>query len=139
MGKIIAGETVSPYGDIGAPRDALGYRFQVIENAMSNIKTLGEGYNITVFSRPPPIVHNVPLVLIQQLGYPGILAAMAWLWVSIWCLVKTKWKYVWILILALSLFDHYIFTQLGHLWPIIVGVSTAPTLSNIKSDLLFRK
>jgi hypothetical protein len=75
-------------------------------------------------------------VLVQQLGWPGVLAGMAWLWVSIWCLVKTKWKYLFALIFALSVFDHFIWTQLNSIWWLAVGVSTAP--ANIKSDLLFR-
>ena len=139
-GKIVAGEVTSPYGDDiskGPPRDAIAYRLAVTVDAMTHVKPLGEGYNLTDFSRQPPIVHNVPLVLVQQLGYPGILAAMAWLWVSIWCLVRTKWKYLFVLIFALSLFDHFIFTQLNSVWWIAVGVATAP--DSIKSDLLFRK
>ena len=100
-GKVALGETASPYGDThgdeGAPINAIQYRLQVIGDAMSDIKPLGEGYNLTDFSRSPN-VHNVPLVIVQQLGYPGILAGLAWLWVSIWCLVKTRWKYVWVLI-----------------------------------------
>ena len=136
--KVATGETASPYGDRGTPVtfNAIEYRLQVIKDAMTHIQPLGEGYNLTDFSRSPN-VHNVPLVLVQQLGWPGILAGLAWLWVSAWCLVKTKWKYLFILIFALSLFDHFIFTQLNTVWWIAVGVSTAP--DNIKSDLLFRK
>jgi len=137
-GKIVGGETASPYGDEGTPVKAVEYRIHVAADAMTHIKPLGEGYNLTDFSRSPN-VHNVPLVLVQQLGYPGILAGLAWLWVSIWCLVKTRWKYVWILVLALSVFDHFIWSQLSPLWWMIIGVSTAPALDNIKSDLLFRK
>jgi len=134
-GKVASGETASPYGDSGTPRDAITYRLQVIGDSMSDIKPLGEGYNLTDFSRSPN-VHNVPLVLVQQLGYPGILAGMAWLWVSVYCLSKTLWKYAWTLILALSVFDHFIFTQLAPYFWVLVGVSTAP--DNIKSDWLFR-
>jgi hypothetical protein len=133
--KVASGETASPYGEVGTPRDAIQYRLEVITDAMTHIRPLGEGYNLTDFSRSAN-VHNVPLVLIQQLGYPGILAALAWLFVSIYCLVKTKWKYVWVLIFALSLFDHYVFTQLAPYFWLIVGVSTVP--DSIKSDLVFR-
>jgi len=134
-GKVASGEVASPYGDSGTPRDAIDYRLQVIRDTMSNIKPLGDGYNLTDFSRSPN-VHNVPLVIVQQLGYPGILAGLAWLWVSIWCLAKTRWKYAWTLILALSVFDHFIFTQLAPYFWVLVGVSTAP--SNIESDWIFR-
>ena len=135
-GKIVGNETASPYGDVGVPRNAIGYRLEVIKDAMTHIKPLGEGYNLTDFSRSPN-VHNVPLVLVQQLGYPGILAGLAWLWVSVWCLVKTRWKYAFICIFALSFWDHYVFTQLAPVWWVLVGVSTAPASDNIKSDLLF--
>jgi len=134
-GKLVVGEPASPYGDSGTPRDAIPCRLQVISDAMSDIKPLGEGYNLTDFSRSPN-VHNVPLVIVQQLGYPGILAGLAWLWVSVHCLVKTRWKYAWTLILALSVFDHFIFTQLAPYFWVLVGVSTAP--DNIKSDMLFK-
>jgi len=138
-GKIVAREAASPYGSSGLPRDAIQYRLQVIKDAMTHIQPLGEGYNLTDFSRSAN-VHNVPLVLVQQLGWPGILAALAWLWVSIWCLVKTKWKYAWVAILALSVWDHFIWTQLGVVWWMVVGMSTAPeNIDNIKSDLLFIK
>ncbi len=114
---------------------AMEHRVNVVKGVLVNIKPLGEGYNLTDFSRSRN-VHNVPLVLVQQLGYPGILAAMAWLFVSIYCLVKTRWKYLFVLIFALSLFDHFIFTQLNSVWWIAVGVSTAP--NSIKSDLVFK-
>lgn len=135
--KVATGEIASPYGDKGTPVtvNAVEYRLQVIGNAMTHIKPLGEGYNLTDFSRSAN-VHNVPLVIVQQLGWPGILAGLAWLWVSIWCLVKTRWKYAFVLIFTLSLWDHYVFTQLAPLWWIIAGVSTAP--DNIKSDLIFK-
>lgn len=113
---------------------ALERRWANIKRAVTGIKPLGEGYNLTEFSKVF-MVHNVPLVIVQQLGWPGILAGLAWLWVSVWCLVKTRLKYVWVLVLSLSLWDHYIWTQLAPWWWVIVGVSTA---GGIKSDLLFR-
>lgn len=113
---------------------AIDYRLYVIKEAMSDIKPLGEGYYVTAFIEET--VHNVPLVIVQQLGYPGMLAGLAWLWVTFYCLVRTRWKYAWVLVLSLSVFDHFIWTQLGAWWWAIIGVSTA---SGINSDLLFRK
>jgi len=111
------------------------YRLRVIGDAMTNLKPFGEGYILTDFSRVKNI-HNVPLVLVQQLGWAGILATIAWLWVTVYCLIKTKWKYAWVMILALSVFDHYIWTQLAPIWWVLIGVSTT---SEIKSDLIFRE
>ncbi len=118
-------------------------RWGSIEKAMTDIKPLGEGYILTAFQKVD-MVHNVPLVIIQQLGWPGIAAAAGWLWVSLWCLAKKKLKYVWVLILSLSLFDHLVWTQLAPVWWMVVGLSTrnAVTEDHLRlrySDLLFRK
>jgi len=75
----------------------------------------------------------VPLIIVDQIGP---LAGLAWLWVTIACLVKTKWRYAFIAVIALSLFDHYIWTQAAPYWWVLVGVSTTST---IKSDLIFRR
>lgn len=109
-------------------------RWYKITEAIENIKPFGEGYNMTNFSAVS-MVHNVPLILVQQLGYGGILAAIAWLVVSIYCLVKTKWKYAWVTILALSVWDHYLWTQLAPVWWAVVGVSLSSTL---KDDYVFK-
>ncbi|MBA7498668.1 hypothetical protein ES704_01405 [subsurface metagenome] len=124
-------ETVITNPTEGNIDEALTGRWHVIKRAMNNLRPLGEGLSITEYSTDT--VHNVPLVIVQQLG---IAAALAWLFVSISCLVKTKWKYAWVAVLALSVFDHYIWTQLAPYWWALVGVST---VSNIKSDLIFRK
>jgi hypothetical protein len=101
---------------------AIGYRVWVIKEAMTNIQPLGEGYVVTAFRQK--IVHNVPLIIVQQLGYPGILAGIAWLFVSIYCLIRTKYKYAWALMLGLGVFDHFTWTQIGYLWWAVVGMST---------------
>lgn len=67
------GHTVVP----GSDGTAIGYRWHVISTAMQNIKPLGDGYNITGFKATT--IHNIPLIMVQQLGYPGILAALAFI------------------------------------------------------------
>jgi hypothetical protein len=135
----VAGVNVSaekPLPEVKNPElGAIEYRLSVIRDTLTNLKPLGEGYNLTNFSKVAN-VHNVPLVIVQQLGWPGMLAGLAWLWVTVWCLVKTRWKYVWVLVLALSIWDHYVFTQLAPVWWAVVGVTSAS--DNIKTDLLFR-
>ena len=121
--------------DSGDYSSVFGYRLAVIKKAMSNIKPLGEGYILTAFSTVAN-VHNVPLVIVQQLGYPGILAGLAWSWVSVRCLWKTKWKYAWITLLVLSVWDHFTWTQLAPLWPVLVGVST---VADTDTDFIFKK
>lgn len=108
-------------------------RLAVIKEAMTNIQPLGEGYGPLEVHHNT--VHNVPLVIIQQLGWPGVVAALAWLWVSIYCLVKTRFKYAWVLVLALGVWNHFTWTQFAPLWWMLVGVSTTAT---IEHDRLWR-
>jgi len=124
---------VAPSGET-ANVSPLTHRALVIRDALTSIKPLGEGYNLTGFT--VHTVHNVPLIIIQQLGVPGILASVAWLWISMWCLVKTKTKYAWVLILTLSIFDHFVWSQLAPLWWMLAGVSATSTVG---SDLIFRR
>ena len=102
-------------------REPVGYRLMVIEEAMSDIKPFGTGYNITEFREG--IVHNVPLIIVQQLGYPGIIAGLAFLWLVFYCLIRTKWRYAWALLIALCVFDHYIWTQMGTYFWVLAGIS----------------
>jgi hypothetical protein len=105
-------------------------RIRVIQAAMSDIQPLGHGLNLTNFTFWT--VHNIPLIIVDQLG---ITAAIAWLWTTIYCLIKTKWKYAWIAIITLGLLDHFIWTQAAPWWWVLAGVSTAST---IKKDWIFK-
>ncbi len=129
--KVAQGESASPR--TGATRNAIGYRLLTIETAMTHIKPLGDGYSVSQFREG--IVHNVPLVIVQQLGWPGVAAAVAWMWICLWGLFRTRWRYAWILVAALSVWDHYTWTQIGPWVWALVGVSTA--YDNIKTDLIF--
>jgi hypothetical protein len=111
----------------------MGQRIRIIREAAENFKPFGDGYSVTNFQTKT--VHNIPLIIIQQLGIPGIIAALAWLWISFYCLFKTKYKYVWIIIIALSVFDHYIWTQLTPWWWVAIGITTV----NNGNDLIFRE
>jgi len=111
----------------------LAIRWLAIRDAMICLKPLGEGYNLTGFTIAT--VHNVPLIIVQQLGFVGIIAGLAWLFVSFWGLMKTNMKYVWVLIVTLSMFDHYVWTQLAPWWWAVVGISTQ---KESKSDSVFR-
>ena len=117
----------------------LDVRWLVIRDAMTDIQPLGDGYGVTNFR--PTTVHNVPLILIQQMGWPGVLAAVAWLWVTIWCLRRTRWKYAWVSVIALSIFDHFLWTQLAPVFWLLVGVSTIGSAleKEGENDLVFRR
>lgn len=130
------GEKIANYvnqdGEVD-PKSPLEMRWLVIRDSFAEFEPLGEGYNLTEFS--VRTVHNVPLVIVQQLGWPGILAGLAWLWVAVWCLAKTRWKYVWVGIIALGVFDHFVWTQMAPIFWATVGAS----MVNSEPDRLFRR
>ncbi len=106
-------------------------RWPVIVAALKDITFLGHGYSLSTTAGR--IVHNTPLIIMHQIGP---LAAISWLFVTIYCLLKTKWKYAWAAVLAVCVFDHYLWTQFAPYWWALVGVSTSST---IQSDLIFRR
>jgi len=110
--------------------EATGFRW-LTHWHISEIKPFGHGYIVTAFYKGIP--HNIILIIIETVGIP---AAIAWLFLTLYCLIRTRYKYAWVAILALGVFDHYLFTQAAPWWWALVGVSTA---SNIKSDLVFKK
>jgi hypothetical protein len=109
-------------------------RFTVAKKMLNNISFLGHGYEMypqnyikdtyTYVENPP--VHNIPLVIIQQVGF---LAAIAWLLVTILCFVKSKWKYTFIVVFVLALFDHMMFTILCVWWVMLIGISSQKYLT----------
>lgn len=98
--------------------------------SLSPIRPFGYGYNVNNFY--PGIIHNLPLIIVEQIG---IIGALAWLFVVGYCLFKTKWRYAWIGLLSLCVFDHFIWTQAAVWFPALVGVST---LSEIKGDKIYK-
>ena len=106
-------------------------RWPVIVRAMKNISFIGHGYSLSTAGGQ--IVHNIPLIIVHQIGP---IAGIAWLFVTVYCAIKTKWKYAWIAVMAMCVWDHYLYTQFTPYWWCLVGISTA---SNIKSDLIFRR
>lgn len=105
-------------------------RLTVIVKEMQNISFWGHGYSLSTAGGG--IVHNIPLIIVHQIG---ILPAIAWVFVTAYCLLKTKWRYAWVAVIAMCVFDHYIWTQFTPFWWALVGVSTA---SGIKNDYIFR-
>lgn len=106
-------------------------RWNMWIESLQNIRIFGHGFSLSTTGGGT--VHNLPLIIIHQVG---ILAGIAWLLVTIYCVVRTKWKYTWIAVIAMCIFDHYIWTQFGALWWCLVGASTT---SNIKTDLIYKE
>ena len=106
-------------------------RWEVYIEAIERFNFIGYGYSLELSQGRN--IHNVPLNIMDQIG---ILAAISWVWLSVYCAIKTKWHYAWIAILAMSVWDHYLWTQFGPYFWSLIGVSTTST---IKSDMIFRK
>lgn len=102
-----------------------------IIDAIKNTSVLGHGYSLSTVGGG--IVHNIPLIIYHQIGP---IAAIAWLFVTVYCLIRTKWKYAWIAVMAMSVWDHYLWTQFGAYWWVLIGVSS---LNDIKDDRIFKR
>lgn len=129
LGGILSGGELSD----AALDDITTDRWWGVVNAARNLNVIGHGY--TMMTAPDShMVHFVPMTIVDQIGP---LAAIAWVWVSVWCLIKTRWKYAWIAVLAMSVFDHYVWTQFAPWWWVLVGVSAASIGGD--SDRIFRR
>ena len=106
-------------------------RWTAIVDSVREVNFIGYGYSQSTVGGG--IVHNMPLIILRQIG---LLAAISWVFVTIYCTIKTKWKYIWFAVIAMGVFDHYLWTQMGPWWWALVGVTT---VSGLKSDLIFKK
>lgn len=114
---------------------ALTDRVDGYKLALEDIALLGHGYSPQDTATPdvsPTSIHNTPLRILYELGP---IAMVAWVFVMVAGLVKTRWKYAFGAIMAFGLFDHLMWTWLAPFAWAIVGVST---LDN-EGDSLFRK
>jgi hypothetical protein len=94
------------------------------------IKPFGYGINLTKFYWGIP--HNIVLIIIEQVG---ILAMLAWVFIALYMAKVSKWHYAWIGLIALGVFDHFIWTQAAIWMPALLGVSSV----NNRNDLIFRE
>ncbi len=97
--------------------EMVGYRLTHWKLTMP-VKPFGYGINITNFYWGIP--HNIILIIIEQIGP---LAALMWLWVALRGTTKKKWQYAWIGMIALGIFDHFLFTQACVWFWVLAGVS----------------
>ncbi len=103
-------------------------RLEAYGLAINNIRPLGHGYDpLNVHTSS---IHNVPLRIMYELGP---IAALAWLWIIGYGLIKSKAKYIFVAILALSLFDHFLWTSLNTYMYFAIGASATMT-----NDLIFK-
>lgn len=100
-------------------------RIESTKDALGRISILGHGYSPTDFHIG--MVHFVPLAVMDQLGP---LAALAWVFVTFYVLIKYTWKYALIAILALSIWDHYLFTQMIPFYFVILGLASTVVIND---------
>jgi len=127
LAAILTGKSSISYDTL---TDVSSGRWLPIVNAMKDIQIFGHGYSLGTASGG--IVHNVPLIIVHQIGP---IAGVAWLFLTVYLAIKTRWHYAWIGLLAMCVFDHYIWTQLTPYWWAMAGASLVAT----KSDLIFRR
>lgn len=102
-----------------------------IKKAVDNIKPTGHGYYITTINEFT--VHNVPLLIMDQIGP---LAAIAWMFLVVYGMFRTRWKYAWMVVIACSTISHEFWTQAApYVW-VLAGVSS---LRDINNDNVFKE
>ena len=115
-------------GDVGT---ATTERSTGWEEALTTVKPLGHGYepfNVRWYS-----VHNVPLRILREVGP---IAAIAYCFLMVYCLIKTKRKYIIVALIALGLFDHFLYTQLCVYTFVAIGIAMR---LDQEDDLIFRR
>jgi len=94
-------------------------RLPVYKQSVNEASMFGHGYAIYNAQDYHKKVHNVPLVIVDQIG---LIPALAWLGVTLYCLVRSKHKYLWIGIIVLGLFNHTTWTVFAPYWWLAVGL-----------------
>ena len=112
--------------------EALGYRWLTYWK-ISPLKPLGYGYNINHFYIGIP--HNTNLIIVEQVG---VLASVAWLWIVVYGIAKSRWKYIWASVFLLSIFDHFLWTQASFWFWALAGASQM-VVSASGSDLIYKQ
>lgn len=105
-------------------------RLDLTQKGLNDIRPFGHGYGMLVGFEVP---HNIPIIIIYQVGF---VAAIAWVFLMFYGLLKTKWKYLFIGILAASIADHFFWTQLGIYIFVAIGVIS---VTQIKNDYIYKE
>jgi hypothetical protein len=90
------------------------------------------GYGVQIVGNNPLTAHNVPLIIVDQIGIP---AAIAWCVATGYLVLKSKQKYLWIMFIAMGVIDHYTWDNAAVWWWTIAGTSM---VTNIKNDYIFK-
>lgn len=108
-------------------------RLPAYKRAINNISMFGHGYYVYEAQRMDNIVmrtakvHNVPLVTLDQ---AGIVPFLTWILITGYCLLRYRWKALWLCLIALGLFNHTTWTVFAPYWWIAIGL----TMIHYKED-----
>lgn len=92
-------------------------RVEPYKKVISNIIPIGHGYDPQ--DADYNSIHSVPLRVLYELGPIGLLT---WLWIISYGFFKTKWKYTFLIIFSLTLFDSLMWSYLALWLPAICGI-----------------
>lgn len=104
-------------------------RLPLYKHSIQNISFFGNGYHIysknisneTAEKIEYSMVHNVPLVIVDQIG---LIPALAWCYLIGYCLIKYKYKVLWLAVIGLGLFNHTTWTIYAvYVW-VLIGITT---------------
>lgn len=121
---IVTAENLNDYNK------AVTGRFDQYEEALRDIKLFGHGYR--PFGILQTEIHNVPLRALYEVGPIG---AIAWLYLLVYGLVRTRLKYLFAAIASLSLLDHFMWTSLAPFFFVALGAGTV----RIDNDNIFKE
>ena len=102
-------------------------RWTINMAVIENLSLVGHGFTMSVGSGT---AHNMLLVIADQVG---VAAAVAWGFVTVYGLVRSPWKYAWCAVIAMSVFNHYLWNQMMPFWWVLTGVSLG--VGNVKNPV----
>jgi hypothetical protein len=130
-------DRASAWLNIGTPGSwdvALGYRLDPIVRLFSPFNVWGTGYD--PLNLEGTTIHNAVL---RALFEVGIIGALTWLWTCIIALLRSSATYLCIMLLTLSMFDHFLWTTLAPLFWIVIGhiQTVEDDTINVRSALIW--
>jgi hypothetical protein len=120
--------------------ESLNGRLNIYREVVADFSPLGHGTQLDTLSPTPDVefnpkvrygglVHNIPLMVLDDIG---ILAALSWLFLMGYFILKSKdYRYHWIFILVVSMFSYWFWipTALGSWAWTLVGISSLEGLN----------
>lgn len=112
-------------------------RIPAYKRAINNVQFFGHEYDIykyqigkdnrainapTESNKTVAIVHNVPLVIVDQVG-PVVAVAWSVASLALFWIASRRMKVVWIGVASLCLFDHFIWTTIAPWWWALAGIT----------------